>query len=108
MGIAVVIVAYDSGPRLVRCLDSLAGDAAAGAEVVVVNNGARGEEIEWADELDYTDVLEAGGNVGFAEGATWAPPRRRRLLSSSSIPIRSSLRVRSPRSQHGSRTTLSG
>jgi GT2 family glycosyltransferase len=68
MGIAVVIVAYDSGPRLVRCLDSLAGDAAAGAEIVVVNNGARGEEIEWAEELDYADVLEAGSNVGFAAG----------------------------------------
>jgi GT2 family glycosyltransferase len=68
MGIAVVIVAYDSGPRLVRCLDSLAGDAAGGAEVVVVNNGGRGEEIEWAEELDYADVLEAGGNVGFAAG----------------------------------------
>ena len=68
MGIAVVIVSYDAGPRLVRCLESLADDAAAGVEIVVVNNGRRGGEIEWAEELDYVDLLEAGSNVGFAAG----------------------------------------
>jgi GT2 family glycosyltransferase len=68
MGIAVVIVAYDAGPRLSRCLESLAAVAAAGAEVVVVNNGARGEEIVWAERCEYVTVLDAGGNVGFATG----------------------------------------
>jgi GT2 family glycosyltransferase len=68
MGIAVVIVAYDAGSRLIRCLESLAADAAAGAEIVVVNNGARGEEIEWAEASTNVEVIEAGGNVGFAAG----------------------------------------
>jgi GT2 family glycosyltransferase len=68
MGIAVVIVAYDAGPRLVRCLEALADDAAVGAEIVVVNNGRRGPEVEWAEGVDYVDLVEAGGNVGFAAG----------------------------------------
>jgi GT2 family glycosyltransferase len=68
MGIAVVIVAYDAGLPLVRCLESLAGDAAAGTEIVVVNNGGAGPEIEWAEQSPYVRLLEAGGNLGFAAG----------------------------------------
>ncbi|MGH3079755.1 MAG: glycosyltransferase family 2 protein [Gaiellaceae bacterium] len=68
MGIGVVIVAYDAGPRLVRCVESLADDAADGVEIVVVNNGARSPEIEWADQASFVKLLEPGGNVGFATG----------------------------------------
>ena len=68
MRMGVVIVAYDAGPRLVRCLESLAEDAAAGVDVVVVNNGSRGPEIEWAERAQHVKLLEAGGNIGFAAG----------------------------------------
>jgi GT2 family glycosyltransferase len=66
MGIAVVIVAYDAGPRLVRCLEALTADAPTGTEIVVVNNGRHGEEIAWAESRDGVQVLDAGGNIGFA------------------------------------------
>jgi GT2 family glycosyltransferase len=68
MGIAVVIVAYDAGARLVRSLEALANEAPPGTEVVVVNNGRRGEEIAWAEAQDGVEVIEAGGNIGFAAG----------------------------------------
>jgi GT2 family glycosyltransferase len=84
MGIGVVIVAYDAGPRLVRCLESLAGDAAAGAEVVVVNNGSRGPEVEWAEQAAFVKVLDPGGNIGFAPDATRALAAR---LDDSSIGV---------------------
>jgi GT2 family glycosyltransferase len=66
MGIAVVIVAYDAGPRLVRCLEALLADAPSGTEIVVVNNGGHGEEIEWAEAREGVQLIEAGGNIGFA------------------------------------------
>jgi len=56
----VIVVAYDSGDALTRCLDSLAGE-----DVVVVNNGGRGPEI--ADAEARARVIGAG-NVGFGAG----------------------------------------
>src|SRR4051794_22022100 len=41
LSVSVVTVAYASGDHLLRFLDSVAAE---GAEVVVVNNGARGPE----------------------------------------------------------------
>jgi GT2 family glycosyltransferase len=56
----VIIVAYESGDALTRCLDSLAGE-----DVVVVNNGGRGPEI--ADASTRARVVDAD-NVGFGAG----------------------------------------
>ena len=56
----MIVVAYDSGDALTRCLDSLAGE-----DVVVVNNGGRGSEI--ADAETRARVIGAG-NVGFGAG----------------------------------------
>jgi hypothetical protein len=39
MRAAAIVVAFDSGGALTRCLDALRDDA---VDVVVVNNGARG------------------------------------------------------------------
>ena len=44
MSTAVIVVAFNSGDALTRCLDSLAGE-----DVIVVNNGARGPEIADAE-----------------------------------------------------------
>jgi len=57
---AVIVVAYNSGDALTRCLDSLAGE-----DVVVVNNGAHGPEIENA--ASRARVIESD-NVGFGGG----------------------------------------
>ena len=66
MTVSAVVVAYATGPRLTRCLDSLAGAA---EEVVVVDNGDGGPEIEEAAARDSVRVVAAGGNLGFAGGA---------------------------------------
>jgi GT2 family glycosyltransferase len=52
----------------VRLLDSLQGQDGLD-EVVVVDNGGGGEEIEAARAREGVRVLDAGGNVGFAAGS---------------------------------------
>jgi GT2 family glycosyltransferase len=56
----VIIVAHESGDALTRCLDSLAGE-----DVIVVNNGGPGPEID--DAESRVRVLESD-NVGFGAG----------------------------------------
>ncbi|MEK6274704.1 MAG: glycosyltransferase family 2 protein [Actinomycetota bacterium] len=69
MPASVVIVAYDSGPVLERCVDSVRRDDP-DHEVIVVNNGARAAEIDAVAELPGVELVEAGGNIGFAAGCT--------------------------------------
>jgi GT2 family glycosyltransferase len=69
MPASVVIVAYDSGPMLVRCVESVRRDDTE-HELIVVNNGARGPEIEAVGDLPGVKLVEAGGNIGFAAGST--------------------------------------
>jgi GT2 family glycosyltransferase len=57
---AVIVVAYNSGDALTRCLDSLAGE-----DVVVVNNGLHGLEIDNA--ATRARVIDSD-NVGFGAG----------------------------------------
>lgn len=61
-----MIVAYEAGPPLVRCLESLAGEEL--LEVVVVDNGSGGAEIDAARRFDRVEVASPGRNVGFAAG----------------------------------------
>ena len=64
---SVVVVAYRAGDALARLLDSLK-DADGLHEVLVVDNGGGGPEIDEAREREGVRVLDAGGNVGFAGG----------------------------------------
>ena len=66
MTVSAVIVAYGSGTALTRCLESLAGEA---DEVVVVDNGRGGPEIEEARARDGVRVVSPAENLGFAAGA---------------------------------------
>ena len=68
MTVSAVIVAYASGPSLTRCLESLAGEA---DEVVVVDNGGGGSEIEDARGREGVRVLSPTENLGFAAGANF-------------------------------------
>jgi GT2 family glycosyltransferase len=63
---AVVIVAYRSGERLVRCVEALR-ERDSVHQVVVVDNGDGAGEID-AVRAAGADVVSAGGNVGFAAG----------------------------------------
>jgi len=60
--VAAIVVAFDSGDALERCLDSLAD-----VDVVVVNNGGPGPEIEAAPLRPRVRLLEAR-NDGFGAG----------------------------------------
>jgi GT2 family glycosyltransferase len=64
---SVIIVAYHSGDALTRCLDSLAGQEGV-AEVIVVDNGDGGAEIDDAARREDVRVIRPGKNLGFAAG----------------------------------------
>ena len=66
---SVVIVAYDSGPVLTRCIESVCADDP-DHELIVVNNGGRGSEIAAAEANPGVRLIEAGENLGFAAGST--------------------------------------
>lgn len=71
--VSVVIVAYNSGPALSRCLESLRAERDRGTvlEAIVVDNGEGGEEIEQARHLDFVRLLEPNRNLGFAGGSNF-------------------------------------
>jgi GT2 family glycosyltransferase len=66
---SVVIVAYNSGPALVRCLQSLReeGDE---HELIVVNNGERTPEIDEAAAMAGVRLVEPAANLGYAGGSS--------------------------------------
>jgi GT2 family glycosyltransferase len=66
---SVVIVSYNSGPALVRCLDSLLAEGGEN-EVIVVNNGSPAPEIEQAAAMPGVRVVEPGENLGYAGGSS--------------------------------------
>jgi GT2 family glycosyltransferase len=68
MTTSVVVVAYDAGPPLVRCLESLAPEHQGNIEVIVVDNGG-GAEIEEAGRLPFVRIVAPEENVGYAAGS---------------------------------------
>jgi GT2 family glycosyltransferase len=70
---SVVIVAYRSGDQLTRCLEALA-ERDPGAEVIVVDNGPAGDEIDRAHDCGAT-VVSPGENLGFAGGCNFGAER---------------------------------
>ena len=66
-------MAYRSGEALGRLLDSLAPEAP--AEVIVVDNGEGGPEIEAAERRDGVSVLSPDENLGYAAGNNLAARR---------------------------------
>lgn len=73
-GISVVVVAYESGPALMRCLDSIRASGGA-AEIVVVDNGAAGSEVDEAAATALVEVVSPGRNVGFGAGCNLGAAR---------------------------------
>jgi len=65
--VTVVVVSWNTRPLLLRCLDSLAADAAAGlARVWVVDNGSGDGSADAArDHAPWAEIVETGENLGF-------------------------------------------
>jgi GT2 family glycosyltransferase len=66
--VSAVIVTYASGAGLTRCLESLVGEV---DEVIVVDNGGGGSEIEEARGREGVRVVSPSENLGFAAGANF-------------------------------------
>ena len=75
MTVSVVIVAYRSGETLGRCLESLERDTSADREVLVIDNGPQGDEIEQARSRPGVQVLGDGTNLGYAAGSNLGASR---------------------------------
>ena len=65
--VSAVVVAYRSGEALTRCLESVLA-APAVREVIVVDNGGGGPEIEAARSLAGVHVLDPAENLGYGAG----------------------------------------
>ncbi|WP_375202100.1 glycosyltransferase family 2 protein [Hyphococcus sp.] len=63
--ISVIIVNYNSGPRLKRCLEYLRAQSFRDFETLVVDNASTDDSIAQAREGDF-QLIEAGDNIGFA------------------------------------------
>jgi GT2 family glycosyltransferase len=67
--VTIVIVNYESYPELRNCLASLAADAAAGHEIVVVDHVSReGAADALSQEFPFVRLLRVPANEGFAAG----------------------------------------
>ncbi|OYW94389.1 MAG: glycosyl transferase [Caulobacterales bacterium 32-67-6] len=67
--LSVVIVAYNSGATLGRCVSALAAQTFADFELVIVDNASPQQEAAPAAQaLSGARVIEAGANLGFAGG----------------------------------------
>jgi N-acetylglucosaminyl-diphospho-decaprenol L-rhamnosyltransferase len=67
---SVVIVNWNAGDALAACADSLAAEAAAGCEVLVVDNASDdGSAAAAAASFPWLRVIAARTNLGFAAGA---------------------------------------
>ena len=67
MAASVVIVTYQPGPELARCLESLEGQDGL-VETILVDNGGGGPEIEAARAIESVEVIDSRENLGFAAG----------------------------------------
>jgi len=68
--ISVVVVNWNAGRALDRCLASLEADAAAGTEVVLVDNASTDDSTAAATRArPWVRVVASPANVGFARGA---------------------------------------
>ena len=65
--ISVIIVNYNAGSRLRRCLDCLAAQTYRDFETIIVDNSSTDESIAMGRESTLAwELIEAGDNIGFA------------------------------------------
>lgn len=67
--LAAVIVNWNGGPRLVRCVRSLLASRPRPSEIVVIDNASTDGSARRLQSCERVTVIEAGTNLGFAAGA---------------------------------------
>src|SRR6266508_2932346 len=67
--LAAVVVNWNGGDRLVRCVGSLLTSKPPPAEILVVDNASSDGSTGLVHELEGVRLLENGANLGFAGGA---------------------------------------
>ncbi|MEC7572363.1 MAG: glycosyltransferase, partial [Pseudomonadota bacterium] len=76
--VSVLIVNYNSGPNLARCLAALADQTMDDFEVIVVDNGSADRSVALIARAPTALTLDlAGGNLGFAAGINRAAGQAR-------------------------------
>lgn len=71
--VSVVVISYQSGPTLIRCLDALAAQTFRDFEVILADNGSTdGAPQAAAAAHPQVRFVENGGNLGFAAGVNRA------------------------------------
>ncbi|PQA88543.1 glycosyltransferase family 2 protein [Hyphococcus luteus] len=66
--ISVIIVNYNSGARLRRCVDCLKAQDFRDFETIVIDNASSDGSAAFARDDGAVTLIEAGGNLGFAAG----------------------------------------
>ena len=66
--VSVLIVAYQSGPDLARCLEALDRQTYRDFEVVLLDNASSDGAVEAVTPRDWLTIVRAQENIGFAAG----------------------------------------
>jgi GT2 family glycosyltransferase len=66
--VSVVIVNFNAGPLLARCLSSLEQQRWRDFEVIVVDNASRDDSLPAAARLPWVQIIRSKTNLGFAAG----------------------------------------
>lgn len=72
--ISVIIVNYNSGARLQRCLKALDAQSRPADEIIVIDNASSDDSLKAARTFDV-NIIEAGDNLGFAVANNQAAAR---------------------------------
>jgi N-acetylglucosaminyl-diphospho-decaprenol L-rhamnosyltransferase len=66
--VTAVIVNYNSGPWLARCLRALKGKGARYPEVIVLDNASEDDSLENLSDMPGLRIIKAEKNLGFGQG----------------------------------------
>jgi GT2 family glycosyltransferase len=67
--LAAVVVNWNGGDRLLRCVNALLASEPPPVEILVVDNASRDGSARLVEELEGVRILQTGTNLGFAGGA---------------------------------------
>jgi GT2 family glycosyltransferase len=73
--VSVIVVTYNDGPILLKCMESVAREDDGELEAVVVNNGEMTPEIRQAQSMEFVRIVSQASNLGYAGGCNFGAER---------------------------------